>query len=70
MIPVSICVMFPAGTFMPYAFCMPGRPSARLANSLSTHRVTALGSDFDRAATSESVLVPYFLELDRFMARA
>lgn len=55
---------------MPYAFCMPGSPSARLANSLSTHRVTAFGSDRDSSATSDSVRVPYFLKLAWFMASA
>ena len=49
---------------------MPGSPSARLANSLSTHSVTAPGSFFDSAATSESVFVPYFLKLAWFMASA
>ncbi|CAM5452841.1 hypothetical protein STENM223S_05740 [Streptomyces tendae] len=61
MMPVSICVMFPAGSDIPYAFSRPGSPSARLANSPSTHSVTAPGSDFDRAVTSERVFVRYFL---------
>lgn len=70
MIPVSICVIRDDATFMPYAFSIPGSPSARLANSPSTHSVTALGSDFDSAATCDSVLVRYFLWLAWFMASA
>lgn len=59
MIPESICVMLPAGTLIPYAFSMPGSPSARLANSPSTHSVTAPGSVFDSSATSDRVRVRY-----------
>jgi ABC-type spermidine/putrescine transport system permease subunit II len=59
MIPASIFLMFPAGISIPYAFCMPGSPSSREANSFSTQSVTADGSFFDSAATSDMVLSLY-----------
>ena len=49
---------------------MPGSPSSREANSFSTQTVTAFGSFFASAATSESVFSLYLALFPLLMARA
>src|SRR3954471_7561344 len=48
--------MLPAGTFMPYFFWKPGKPSSRVENSLSTQKVAWSGWALAKFATSVSVL--------------